>query len=355
MKKFVFDKTAWIQNKSLLNKRVVFLDTFVWSKIIREEEQDFVELRELLLRSVRSGKIIVAVNISLVSEVVDRADAKQAKEILGLFDEFSEGVFLTNTYTLFPKELKEQIVARLEGRDVQKLDRNVAFGPIWEVLGEAHLSQSAVEGNNIDRKAASKIFQRLAQIKFTDFPEAWFYNKGAYKKYSQKYLRKRYKQEMSDMSYRTILKEERDALGRGQVGAILSVCNKILSRVIYEGLGSQDRFKEIVSKELKVAVNDCPTFSISTRLHAKLRFLRDGFKSIRVNHFYDIFHLSNAIPYCDYVICDKEMAHLCRNELKLNKEFGTIILTSDELDDFTEQLDKIVLKDKSFAFTKTVT
>lgn len=340
MKKFVFDKTAWIQNKNLLNKRVVFLDTFVWSKIIREEKQGFVELRELLLRLVRGGKIIVAVNISLISEVVDRTDTGQAKEILGLFDELSEGVFLTNTYTLFPKELEEQIVARLEGRDIRKLDRNMAFGPIWEVLGEAHLSQRVAEGKSVDGKGASKIFQRLTQIKLTDFPEAWFYNKGAYKENSQKYLRKRYKQEIPDMSYRTILKEERDALGRGQVGVIFSVCDKILFRAVHEGLGSQDRFKEIVSEELKVAVNDCPTFSVSTRLHAKLRFLRDGSKSIRVNHFYDIFHLSNAIPYCDYVICDKEMAHICRNELKLNKEFGTIILTSNELDDFTEQLDK---------------
>lgn len=338
MKKFAFDKTAWIQNKNLLYKKVIFLDTFIWSNIIRKEEQNFVELRELLLRLVGRGKIIVAVNISLISEVIDRADTGQAGEILKLFDELTEGVFLTNTYALFPKELEEQIVARLKGRDIQKLDRNVVFGPIWEVLGEAYLSQRAAERNIVDGKTTSKIFQRLTQIKLTDISGAWFYNKGAYKEDLQKYLRKRYEQEMADMSYRMILKEEQDALGRGQVGVIFSVCDKILFRVVYEGLGSQDRFKEIVSKELKVAVNDCPTFSVSTRLHAKLRFLRDVSKSIRVNHFYDIFHLSNAIPYCNYVICDKEMAHICRNELKLDKEFGSIILTSNELDDFTEQL-----------------
>ncbi|MCG2689349.1 hypothetical protein L6255_02825 [Candidatus Parcubacteria bacterium] len=339
MKKFVFDKTAWIQNKNLLNKKVIFLDTFIWSKIIREEE-DFVKLRELLLRLVRGGKIIVAVNISLISEVVDRADIGQAKEILGLFDELSGGVFLTNTYTLFSKELEEQIVARLKGRDVQKLDQNVTFGPIWEVLGEAHLSQYVAEGNSIDGKTASNIFRKLTQIKLIDLSEAWFYNKGVYKEESQKYLMKRYKQEMSDGSYRTILKEEQDALGRGQVGAIFSVCDKISFHVVYERLDPQDRFKEIVSKELKVVVNACPTFSVSTRLHAKLRFLKDVSKSIRVNDFYDIFHLSNAIPYCDYIICDKEMAHICKNELKLDKEFESRILTFNELDDFTEQLGK---------------
>lgn len=343
MKKFQFSKADWIKEKNLDKKEVVFLDTFVWSKIVRRENGNFIKLKDLLLRLVKEGKIIVAINISLISEVVDRADKGQARGILLLFDKLSNGVFLTNTYVLFPKELKSQLVALLANKPLKKLEREVVFGPFWEILGEAQLVKKRKDAVGLSDKQAQGIFRKLTEVRLTDYPEAWFYNKGEYRKASKKYLEDRYKKNIPELTYEEILKEEQDDLGRGQIGVILKVADEILVRVVYEGLGSQRKYKDIIKNRLKKAVNDCPTFNVSTKLHAKTRYLRDKRKSIKVNHFYDIFHLANAIPYCDYVICDKEMAHISNNELKLNEKYGCKIVSSNQLGELVKTWEKSLL------------
>lgn len=47
---------------------------------------------------------------------------------------------------------------------------------------------------------------------------------------------------------------------------------------------------------------------------SKLQRFRDRHYSspITANDFYDIFSLSNALPYCDIVVCDKFYANSCK-------------------------------------------
>lgn len=103
--RFRFDKENWVQEKNILNRKFVFLDTFAWSKMATGKDRVFKDLKEILIQSVIDKKIIVAINISLVTEAMERKDSEQAKSILELFDTLSNGVYLSGYSVLFFKEL----------------------------------------------------------------------------------------------------------------------------------------------------------------------------------------------------------------------------------------------------------
>src|SRR5258706_15890227 len=157
MKKFILNKEAWCVEKNISGRKSVFLDTFAWSKIIRKEELIFVELRKLLTYLVQEKKIFIAVNLSLIQEIVERDDKEQAKDIIQLFDTLTDGIFLQNKYTLFPKELEEKVLAELEKRNNKQLSPNTIFGPLWEVVDEAYLAYKEPD-RNVDEKTAELIF-----------------------------------------------------------------------------------------------------------------------------------------------------------------------------------------------------
>jgi hypothetical protein len=70
-----------------------------------------------------------------------------------------------------------------------------------------------------------------------------------------------------------------------------------------------------------------PTYSVWAKLHAYLAKSFQG--EMKVNHLYDFAHLAVAIPYCDVVVIDKEMAHLVTSR-KLDSEYGTDVFTDLE-------------------------
>jgi hypothetical protein len=51
---------------------------------------------------------------------------------------------------------------------------------------------------------------------------------------------------------------------------------------------------------------------------------KDTTRPVKVNHLYDVSYLAVAVPYCDVIVCDKEMAHVIRSS-KLDKKYGTTI------------------------------
>ena len=63
----------------------------------------------------------------------------------------------------------------------------------------------------------------------------------------------------------------------------------------------------------------------------------DANRPVKVNHVYDIAHLAVALPYCDVVVCDKEMEHVVK-QFKLDQRYGTSVFSN--LDDALDYLEK---------------
>jgi len=337
-RRFSFDKEKWIQKKNISRRKFVFLDTFAWSEIIAGDSQKFEDLEEVLIQSVKDKKIIVAINISLVTEAMGRDDTEQARSILGLFDILSDGVYLISSDALLSKELEEQIVSRVEGRPVRKLSSSVVFGPMAEMLGSFYIEQEADTSDDVDHRTVQTLFGAVAEMKLTDFPEIWMHRSAGFKKGMLDYLAERHKQTIPQMEYSNILKEEQFWLERHYIPLTTKVCNTILFRVIYEGLGSQELYRKIISQEIRQVFANCPTVSTVTEIQARLRLHKDMHQSLKFTDFYDVLHLSRAIPYCDYVLCDRGMAHMCRNELQLDTRYQTKIFNSNEINEFITKI-----------------
>lgn len=81
-----------------------------------------------------------------------------------------------------------------------------------------------------------------------------------------------------------------------------------------------------------------PTIYTWDKLHLYLLH-KDKTKVLTVNHMYDIAQLAVAVPYCDVVVCDKEMARIVRQS-KVDARFNTEVL--DKLADAVEHLESMM-------------
>lgn len=335
--RFSFDKEKWIQEKNISKRKFVFLDTFAWSRIVADNSRRFKDLKRVLIQSVKDKKIVVAINISLVIEVRERDDTGQARSILELFDVLSDGVYLISDHVLFSKELEEQMVSRLEVRPVRKLSPNVVFGPMVEILSSFYIGQKENADSDVNSKTVQALFGAVAELKLMDFSEIWLDRLDGFKKATLDYLEERYQQSIPQMEYSDILEEEQFWLGRSYVPFIIKVCESVLFRVVYEDLGSQELYREIIP-QMRQLFASCPIISAGTGIHARLRLHKDMHQSLKFTDFYDVRHLSSAIPYCDYVLCDKAMAQICRNELQLDTRYQTKIFSSIEIDNLIAEI-----------------
>lgn len=336
---FRFNKEKWIREKSISERKFVFLDTFVWSEMIRAESQVFKDLREVLTQSVMDKQIIVVINISLVTEVTQRADAEQTKRILALFDTLSDGVYLNSSHTIFCEELEERVVSRLEGRPIERLSPNVVFGPMVEMLGSFYIDwpflQMDIRGF-APNEVAENYLGVIADLELTDLPEVWMHRPSAYKNAITDHLNEKYRQTIPTMTYSDILEEEQSSLAMHFAPWVAEVYNDVKGTC--EDLESAKLYERIISQELRQLFVGCPTIAITSEIHAKLRLQKDEYKSLKPNDFYDALHLSCAIPNCDYVLCDRGMAHMCKTELQLDNRYQTTIFSSNETDNLISEI-----------------
>ena len=67
-----------------------------------------------------------------------------------------------------------------------------------------------------------------------------------------------------------------------------------------------------------------PTIDVWSKMHVYL--YHDPNRPVKVNHVYDIAHLSVALPYCDVVVCDSEMEHVVKQS-KLDRRYNVAVFS----------------------------
>ncbi len=336
-KKLQFNKSGWLKKKKIERKTLIFLDNFVWNEMIKENNKDFIEIKERLSQLSKSGKIIVPIGISMISEIVNREDHQQVIKILKLIDDLSNGVFFLIYKTIFKNELKKQLLSKLNNKTPSRINEEEIFGPTWEMLGEITIKLKNLPPNLPSDEQINILFEKMAsEIKLHNLSHAWFHSKGLYKNASGEYLEKRYKEEVPQVDFAQALKEEKGVYAKSLINEVKDIIIEIMPHVTDEV-----KLKEILGKHLTECIENCPTFECYVTMHAKLRSGKDLSKSIKVNDFFDIFHLTEAIPYCDIILCDKGMAHVLKQELKFDKKFKTEIMDSTQIQHFKKKLEEI--------------
>ena len=117
--------------------------------------------------------------------------------------------------------------------------------------------------------------------------------------------------------------EEECVLGLFQqfVGLFMKACGELK---LDWGQVSSNPPRHFWTKEYMATL---PTIDVWSKLLAYL--YRNPSAPIKVNHVYDIGHLSVALPYCDVVVTDREMAHTITAN-HLDRRYGTKVFASLE-------------------------
>ena len=87
---------------------------------------------------------------------------------------------------------------------------------------------------------------------------------------------------------------------------------------------TRDRRPFRSKEELSEFLESMPSRRVATML--QFHYLKDVGKHWKINDLRDNVALSQAIPYCDIVVTDKEVWHVAVNQAHLDREFGTAIL-----------------------------
>lgn len=339
-KKYSIKDIEWLLPHNLNQKLVIFLDTFVWSNIITECNEHYKTLGQILKRLVKDKKVHVAVYMGSVLEIAMRDDKGQVRKIIDLIEELSSGVFIKCLDLTFDDELTEEVTAKLKGRKVQPIDRNRVFGPFWEFAQSLSIEMpewfedvEPAKKDDLLNQLRKKIYS--VQLADSDFPKHFGQAGSQFKSNIEQSLKKRYEQTMPEMSLKEILTEEQKAFGKTFSLNFLKVMLKIAKDNPLKGVMSN-----LTAKELTDCVYRCPTFYCYTNLQARLRYQKDKGKHLKANHAYDALHLGIAIPYVDWLFCDKEMAEVTR-QAKLDKKYKTKIYTEPDIPQMICDLKKL--------------
>lgn len=338
-KKYSIKDAEWILSQNLNQKLVIFLDTFVWSKLVTEHNGSYKTLKGLLQRLVEEEKVHVAIYMGSVWEVGMRDDKKQFKEIIDLMEKLSSGVFLKHFGLTFDDELREEFSAKLQGTGSKLIDRNLVFGPFWEFAQNLSVEMPKWF-EDIDDSGKKDFLDQLkskiyaVRLSDFDFPKVFGEVGSQFKSNIEQSLKKRYESTIPKMLFKDILAEEQKAFGNT---FLLNIAKGLVK------IAKNDLLKDKISKFSKNdyvnCVHLCPTFYCYTHLQARLRFHKDKNKLLKANHAYDVIHLGVVIPYVDWLLCDKEMATMIK-ETKLDERFSTKIYTEKDIADMILELEQ---------------
>src|SRR5262245_30206809 len=73
-----------------------------------------------------------------------------------------------------------------------------------------------------------------------------------------------------------------------------------------------------------------PGLSIMTELYALYETDRDAKKPLSSNDWFDSSHAAAALPYCDVFLTEKNLAHMLRQMLKADVQYGCQVIGSLE-------------------------
>jgi len=306
------------------------LDLSFWIKMTEEREPSYIKLKELLSKKVSDRKVICPVSPTLLVEFRKQPASEKLAKYSQLIDGFSQGLSIRNWHSLFKDEFTyitaekkiESKVAYSHFADAFSSSTRLVFGQQWT---EADLKKAGdIIFNHFVQMSVNKVFD--IEMDENEIGNITF-------------IRNRFSQlAEQEKAWRESHQDTRHVIEQAEFTATVNaVLPLIFSVLISATESSAPSFRNLTTTSLedkKELLDRCSTFWCRYQLMTALRSNRAFLKE---NDLWDIEHAATVLPYVTCFACDGGTRHICSDVLRLDKRYGTMIVSKvDELIEFIE-------------------
>lgn len=304
--------------------KIVYLDQNAWIELSRFHEGKKSscdkELFESIIHASNNGTALFPISLIHLSEIMCTAKAEWRKELLSLMLEISH----YNTFTPYWDKLRELEIKNLVLKELGLPLIDVRY----YLVGKGFPTLMGATPTFTSEKVSPEILKELNEKLLAAINNPEIFLEHTQKIYSNhKNEDNEAIQELEDI--RKELTQFRDYQNRRKI----FLWRNIIATILPKLYSSLVELNAPLSLSEKIFGNyDADEFlsKLPTALcEFTLLFQRDELRSrpIQINDFYDIWHMTLAIPYCDIVVTENMWTTIAK-QTKLDKVCNTIILSS---------------------------
>ncbi len=333
-------------SRLVLPRRRVYLDTRFWiflrdAALDRPRKPIHCDLLDVLLMRVASGAVLCPIGDSTFFELLRQADSQTRLATARLIDALSLGVTIQNAKDRLQTELLRFLIGTAIDQKVPEAPIDRVWLKVGHVLGTP---EPVFDGVSPDEQLAiSKAFfdvmwsvtleELLTDTPFEDPTDPEFTASAAR-------ITTASRAQASEMT-------SFEELNLAEIGGFFDIhreelCLAFAQMHALTEPNAKPATAEDFRRNEQVFVNvfsnifrygkagtSLPTAQIVAGLHAIVRWHRD--RPFRASDFYDIYHATAALPYCDVFLTERFLGTaLSRPPLDLGRHFGTAVIWDEE-------------------------
>ncbi len=337
--------------EKVLKKKRIYLDLKYWI-YLRDayygKPQKFIhnKIASALYRIVEMGYAICPANYTILNEIAKQCDPTSKANTCRIIDELSNRIIIEPYDLLVDIELTHLASSFIEEKEKLYALEQLVWARVGNILGECIPCNTGYDAKT--ENALQKTFlDTMSELSFSEITET-FASSNTKKPFdSLQYAKNRTSETNKHKNEFNTFQQVYGIELHGLLDEIKEGIFKVL-----DFLCSKKTGKSFQKEDTKLFINyifeafrnnklstEFPQLHINAGIHAAIRYKNMPFKK---GDFYDHFHASSAIPYCDYFFTEKKLANLLTQKpLNFDKAYRCKILYKE--DDILEELKKIQL------------
>ena len=308
------------------NCKVLYIDLNHWINLAKARKCGDLTLEQRLKALVDCGKLIIPISAVHIMEACSILKGKQRQDLAVMLRSLSRGFVLRNLEDVRYIEMETRIGNHYGIQMPKDISPFVITKGYLKAFGEPKIDFSP--WREVDpaksARAENEIWRMLDDEKILDLILTEYIPKLSKESDEAKLIQFGHNHQRNVSHSKDLKEAEKDCvvgLAKGFAELAVQVANDLK---LSNDLLKSNPPKHFWTKEYMLSV---PTVNVWSKL--SLYLSRCITRDITVNHLYDMGHLAVALPYCDIVVADNEMAHLLTFR-KLNKIYGTLVYSSLE-------------------------
>lgn len=334
-------------SRMVLARRRVYLDTRYWiflrdAALERPRKPIHQEMLDVLLEGVGSGLLLCPIGDSTFFELLRQADPKTRLATARLIDALSLGVTIQNAKDRLQTELLQFLIGTAVDQKVPDAPIDRVWLKVGHVLGTAEPVFDGVSAE--EQLAISKAFfdvmwsvtleELLTDTPWVEDPADPEFTASAARITAASSAHASELKSFAELNLAEIrgffdIHREELCLAFAQMHALMEPNAKPAAADDFRR--NEQVFVNVFSNIFRYgkAGTSLPTAQIVAGLHAIVRWHRD--RPFRASDFYDIYHATAALPYCDVFLTERFLGTaLSRPPLDLGRHFGTAVIWNEE-------------------------
>ena len=309
------------------NRTVLYIDLNHWINLAKARKNGDFTLEQRLKELVDSNKVVIPVSSVHIMEACAIRKDQQRQDLATMLRSLSRGFVLRDLENVRYIEMESRIGNHYGIPMPQDIRPFVLTKGYLRAFGEPKIEFSPWrEVDPVKSAEAEREFLRILDDEQSlDLILSEYVPKLAKESADAKLIRLGHNNARLAAKNKNLNEVEKDCileLTKEFAKLAVKVANDLK---LSKDLLKSNPLKHFCTKEYMVSV---PTVNVWSKL--SLYLSRCITEDVTVNHLYDMGHLAVALPYCDIVVADSEMAHLLTFR-KLNDTYGTVVYSSLEM------------------------